>query len=82
MYFVPKQNYFSWSEIDKIEIKTRMDEYPPSMYRLANILENRFRYIYRIKNIFFNYFDFNSVYYVLTPFVVISFFKLFETKKN
>jgi len=59
LYFVPKQNVFSWSEVEKIEIKQRMDEYPPSMYRLANVLENRLKYLYRFEKIFFSYLNFN-----------------------
>ncbi|MFA7300969.1 MAG: hypothetical protein WC069_01530 [Candidatus Shapirobacteria bacterium] len=58
VYFVPKQNFFEWNEMDKIEIQQRMDEYPPELYRLANILENRMRYFYRAKKIFFSYLDF------------------------
>lgn len=58
VYFVPKQNFFEWSEVEKIEIKQRMDEYPPKFYRLANILENRMRYFYRFEKIFFNYLAF------------------------
>ena len=81
IYFVPKQNILSWNEVELIEIKHRMDEYPPFMYRTANILENRLKYLYRLEKIFFSFFDFNSVYYFLTPIFVICLFKLFENKK-
>ncbi len=57
-HFVPKQNFFEWSEVEKIEIKQRMDEYPPQFYRLANILENKMKYFYRAEKIFFNYLNF------------------------
>jgi len=81
LYFVPKQKFLGWSEVEQIEIKQRMDEYPHQYYRLANILENRARYFYRAEKIFFNFLDFNSVFYILTPIVVIGLFKLID-KKN
>lgn len=78
---VPKQNFFSWSEVEMIEIKQRMNEYPPAMYRLANVLENRLKYLYRLQKIIFNYFDFNSSYYIFSPVVIICLFKLIEKRK-
>lgn len=79
--FCSTSEFFIWSEVDKVEIQQRMDEYPPGLYRVANILENKMKYFYRAKKIFFSYFDFNSGYYLLAPLVVICFFEIFDKRK-
>ena len=79
----PKQSLFYQSEIDLIEQHQRMVDYPPQLYRLAHILEERSesRLFYRLQENFFSIFDFNSPIFYMLPIVVIGFFG-FLKKQN
>jgi len=74
---------FYYSEVQNIEISQRMAAYPPSLYRLANILEHRSEslLLYRLKSNFFSILNLNSLPFYLIPFLVIGIFHQFSKFK-
>jgi hypothetical protein len=80
--FYPKTLFYQ-SEVDRIEIRQRMQDYPPSLYRLANILEQRPESLlfYRLQNNFFNILNFSSIPFILIPLLIIGIFYQMKTKK-
>ena len=82
VFFSPHQSLFFQSEVNRIEIRQRMHDYPPSLYRLANILEQRPESLlfYRLQNNFFNILDINSIPYILIPCIIIVIFYQIKVK--
>lgn len=83
IFLSPRQSLFFQSEVDRIEIRQRMLDYPPSLYRLANIFEQRPESLlfYRLQNNFFAILNPNSFPYILIPFLVIGLFYQIKTNK-
>lgn len=79
----PKPSLFYQSEIDLVEIRERMADYPPKFYRLAHILEERKEVLLfnKIQKNFFEILDLKSIYFIFIPFLAIGFFNLIERKK-
>ena len=79
----PRQSLLYQSEIDLIEQRQRMMDYPSSLYHLAHLLEERpeSRLFFRLQKNFFLIFDFNSspIFYLL-PIIVIGCFSLIKKK--
>jgi hypothetical protein len=82
IYYSPHQSLFYQSEIDHIEIRQRMLDYPPFLYRLANILEQRPESLlfYRLQDNFFAILNLNLLPYILIPFFTIGLFYQIKIK--
>jgi hypothetical protein len=70
------------SEIDLINLKRRMDDYPPQYYRLAHLIEQRpeSQLFYKLQDNFFAIFDTRTFSPFFIPFVYLGLFRLFEKR--
>ncbi|HOX96108.1 MAG TPA: hypothetical protein PLI45_01900 [Candidatus Woesebacteria bacterium] len=80
---------FNLNEVEKIEQLKRMNEYPPSAYRLANWIEARKEsvFYFKIEKNFVGIFDITKYFYglflpLLFPAFLYGFFGIFKQRKN
>jgi len=82
-----RSNYHSLtyqSEIELVEMRQRMIDYPPRYYRLAHIIEERpeSRIFFKLQSKFFNVIDLKSLPFFITPLVILGLFKIIEDKHH
>lgn len=70
------------SEIDLINLRQRMNDYPPRYYRLANLIEQRSesQLFYKLQDNFFTILDTRTLPAVFVPFVYFGFFRLIKNR--
>jgi len=71
------------SEIETVEQKQRMNDYPSQFYRAAHIIEERpeSRIFFKLQKNFFTALDIREVPVFLVPLVLIGFFELIRKKE-
>ena len=69
-------NFFQLSEMEKIVQLRRMNEYPPTAYRLANYIEKRpeAAIYFKLEKNFVDIFDFFSLFTIYFPPLLLPFF--------
>lgn len=79
-------NYRVLSEMEKIAQLRRMNEYPPSAYRLANLIEARPESVvyFKLEHNFLKVFDLETIFtkYIPSLFLPLFIIGLFEAIKN